>query len=258
MVELPMILNEFLIYIIVGLVCGFVDSSLGMGYGVSATTVLISFGITPAIASASIHTSEGFVDIISGLSHWKFGNIQWNLFWKLILPGVLGAVLGAIFLSYLSLNFAKPFVSFILFFLGIIILIRFLFKQSTFTKQIPHKLIPIIGFIAAFIDISGGGGWGPILTPIFILNDLEPRRAIGTVEVTEPFISFAGVLTFGLLLGFESFLWALVIPLLIGGFILTPIAAYLSKKVPKHLLGISVGLWLVILNLRTILMWIWQ
>ncbi|MHC1623141.1 MAG: sulfite exporter TauE/SafE family protein, partial [Candidatus Methanospirareceae archaeon] len=107
------------IYVLVGLICGFVDSVLGMGYGVSAATVLVSFGLEPALVSASIHTAEGFVDIVSGLSHWKFDNVDKTLFLHLMIPGVAGAVIGALFLSWISAAFAKKFVAVLLFMMGL-------------------------------------------------------------------------------------------------------------------------------------------
>ena len=244
----------FLIYFLVGLVCGFIDSALGMGYGVSSVTILLSFGIAPALASASIHTAEGFVDIVSGVSHWKLGNIDKTLLLKLALPGIIGAIFGAYALTLMSLSFAKPVVSTTLLIMGVLILIRFALKKDAIIKKMPSRLLSILGFVAAFVDVCGGGGWGPILTPTLIVNGHEPRKAVGTVELTEPIISFTAVLVFGLLVGFETFLWHLVLPLIIGGFILTPIAAYVTKKIPKKLFGILIALWLIGLNLRTLLL----
>ena len=246
-------MTEFWIFILVGLICGFIDSSLGMGYGVSAVSVLVTLGITPAIASASIHTAEGFVDTVSAISHWKLGNLEEGLFLRLVIPGVLGAILGALFLSWISLSVAKPFVSFILLGMGIIILFRHLRKRILVEKKLPRRFAPILGFVAAFIDVSGGGGWGPLCTPIFILGGSEPRKAIGTVEVTEPIISFTAMIVFAFTIGLESFLWTIVIPIMLGGFILTPIAAWTSKKVPKRLLGVLIGIWLIALNARTLI-----
>jgi uncharacterized membrane protein YfcA len=244
----------FLIYFIVGLVCGFIDSALGMGYGVSSVTILLSFGIVPAIASASIHTAEGFVDIVSGVSHWKLGNVNKELLLKLTVPGIIGAILGAYTLSLMSLSFAKPVVSSILLVMGLLILLRFALKKGVILRKIPSRLISLLGFAAAFVDVCGGGGWGPILTPTLILDGHEPRKAVGTVEITEPIISFTAVIVFGLLFGFETFLWQLVLPLMIGGFVLTPLAAYLTKKIPKQLFGVLIGVWLMALNLRTLLL----
>ena len=244
----------FLIYLLVGLICGFIDSALGMGYGVSSVTILLSFGIVPAIASASIHTAEGFVDVISGVSHWKLGNVDKGLLLKLAVPGIIGAILGAYALSLLSLSFAKPVVSSILLIMGLLILLRFAMKKNVVFKKMPSRLMSLLGFVAAFVDVCGGGGWGPILTPTLIFNGHEPRKAVGTVELTEPIISFTAVIVFGLLFGFEAFLWQLVLPLIIGGFILTPLAAYITKKIPKQLFGILIGVWLTALNLRTLLL----
>lgn len=70
-----------------------------MGYGVSSQA-LLSFGITPAIASASVHTAEGFVDIVSGVSHWKFGNVDKSMILDLLITGVIGAIFGACVLIY--------------------------------------------------------------------------------------------------------------------------------------------------------------
>lgn len=243
-----------LIYLIVGLVCGFIDSALGMGYGVSSVTILLSFGIAPAIASASIHTAEGFVDIVSGASHWKLGNVDKELLIKLIVPGIIGAILGAYALSLMSLSFAKPVVSSILLVMGLLILLRFAMKKNGIFKKMPSRLMSLLGFVAAFVDVCGGGGWGPILTPTLIFNGHEPRKAVGTVEITEPVISFTAVIVFGLLFGFDAFLWQLILPLIVGGFVLTPLAAYLTKKIPKQLFGVLIGVWLTVLNLRTLLL----
>lgn len=245
-------MDAFLVYIIVGLVCGAIDSSLGMGYGVSSTSILLSFGIAPAIASASIHTAEGFVDIVSGVSHWKFGNIDKSMILDLTITGMIGAVLGAYTLSMLSLEFAKPLVSLILICLAMVILSKFLFKRVTHERNISKNVTRLLGFVGAFIDVLGGGGWGPIVTSTLVANGKHPKKAVGTAEITEPIISFTAVIVFGLLFGFETFLWSIVLPITVGGIILTPIAAYMTKKIPKKWFGILVGIWLLVLNLRTV------
>lgn len=259
-----MIWESFIALMVAGLACGFVDSSLGMGYGVTSATVLVSFGIAPAVASASVHTAEALVDSISAGSHLKLGNVRKDLIVPLLICGTIGAVLGAAGLSFLALKAAKPIVASILLCMGLAILIKFLFRWKKDGKSSPSsesekvnyskKKLAILGFVAGFVDASGGGGWGPILTPTFIATGSNPRKAVGTVEFTEPIISVATVVTFGLIIGFESFLWNIVLPIVIGGIILTPIAAYVCSKTPRRLLGILVGLWVAALNIRTLIM----
>jgi len=261
-----MIWEDFIALVIAGLSCGFVDASLGMGYGVTSASVLVSFGIAPAVASASVHTAEAVVDTISGGFHLKFGNVRKDLLVPLLICGTIGAVLGAAGLSFLALSAAKPIVASVLMCMGLVISIKFLFRWKKGGKSSPssssgsekvnysRKKIAVLGFVAGFIDASGGGGWGPILTPAFVATGSNPRKAVGTVEFTEPIISVATFVTFGLIIGFESFLWNIVLPILIGGIILSPIAAYLCSKTPRRLLGILVGLWVAVLNIRTLIM----
>ncbi len=240
-----------LAFIMAGLFCGFVDACLGMGFGVTSTSVLVTFGVAPAIASASVHTAEAAVDIVSAISHWKLGNVDFRLSKHLLLPGVVASVLGAVFLSGLNLEVAKPFVRVGLIIMGLMILYEHL-KPGTTKNWIRSRMTKtratILGFIAAFVDVAVGGGWGPLGTPALILSGEEPRKAVGVIEFTEPVISLTAVLTFGLLLGFENFMWDMTLPMIAGGVILSPVASYLTSKMPKKLLGILIGLWLVALN----------
>ena len=251
-------LVSFLAMVLAGLLCGFVDSALGMGYGVSATTVFLAFGISPAIASASVHTSETVVDFVSAISHWRFGNFERGHFIRLTLPGIAGAVLGALFISWAAVSISNIWVSGVLLVLGAFILARFLRRNLNIKRRLSNRSLPFLGAFAAFIDVSSGGGWGPICTSVYVLNGTEPRKAVGIVEITEPLISLTSVIAFGVLIGFENFLWALALPMILGGFILTPIAALTAKKIPKRWFGILIGVWLITLNTRTLIRSIWH
>lgn len=257
-----MIWGDFIAFVLAGLACGFVDSSLGMGYGVTSATVLVSFGIAPAVASASVHTAEAIVDMVSAGCHLKFGNVRKDLLLSLLPCGTIGAILGAAGISLLVISVAKPIVASVLLVMGLLILTKFLFRwkkgressSSSEDRTYSRKKLAALSFVAGFIDASGGGGWGPILTPAFVATGSNPRKAVGTVEFTEPVVSFAAFITFGLIIGFKSFMWNIVVPMLIGGIILTPIAAYVCSKTPRRLLGILVGSWVAALNLRTLIM----
>ena len=224
-----------------------------LGYGISAASIIMMLDITPVIASASIHISEGLVGIVSAISHWSVGNVEKSLFLRLFIPGVAGAVVGASFLLSIPASISKLYVSLILFGMGIIIFSRFLRRKIIVKKKLPMQFIPFLGFVAAYLDVSGCGGWGPLCTPTFILGGAEPRKAVGTVEATEPIISITAIIFFAFSIGLKSFLWRIIIPITLGGILLTPIAAWLTKQVPKKILGIFIGLWLIILNGRLLI-----
>lgn len=257
----------FLIVALVGWVAQFINGTLGMGYGIFSTSLLIGSGLYPAIASASVHTAEVFTTLISGAAHFSLGNIKHDLVLQLSLPGIAGGALGAYFVASVPGKVIKPVVASLLLAMGLIVIYRFLRKSSSEpvdpdpgvavsaaeVKTAPAKLA-MLGFAAAFMDAVGGGGWGPIATPSLILTgDHEPRKVVGSVNLVEFFVTLAEVLTFLVTLGPKSFRWDIVFALLIGGVIAAPMAAFLCHRVPERLLGLLIGAVLVALNLRTLL-----
>lgn len=238
-----------------GLFAQYIDGTLGMGYGVSASSFLIAVSLAPAIVSASVHTAEIFASLASGISHLRFGNVDKKIALPLIIPGVVGGIIGAYFLAGVSGNLIRPFIGIMLLILGVRIFTRFFWKRRvTITHgEFSKRFLLPLGFVGGMFDAIGGGGWGPICTAALVsTNKTEPRYVVGSVNMAEFFTTIAIVLTFGFTLGFENFLWHFTIPLIIGGVIAAPIAAYTCKRISPVVLGTSVGALLIVLNIRTV------
>lgn len=242
--------SSILLYILAGFTAQMIDGALGMAYGVTATTFLLSFGITPAASSASVHASEVFTSGVSGLMHLKFGNVNTKLFRKLLIPGVIGAILGAYILSsFEQYNYIiKPIVSVYTLILGIVILFKALRKDKIRNKI--KRIFPL-ATVGGFLDSIGGGGWGPIVSSTLIARGRNPRYTIGSVNLAEFFIALSSSLTFITLIGLTH--WTIIIGLIIGGVIAAPIAAYLANKIPTKAIMILVGLVVIILSFKRIL-----
>jgi uncharacterized membrane protein YfcA len=226
-----------------------VDGALGMAYGATATTFLLSFGISPAAASASVHASEIFTTGASGISHLRFKNVNTKLFRSLLLPGILGAILGAYILSSLeNFNYViKPLVSVYTLILGVLIITKAL-RKVKMKKKI--KYVGRLAFVGAFLDSIGGGGWGPIVSSTLIVNGRSWRYTIGSVNLAEFFITLASSLTFFTLIGLHH--WTVIAGLIIGGMIAAPFAAYLTTKIPVRGGLIAVGVVIITISLRTL------
>ena len=234
----------------------FVDGALGMGYGTTASSVLIAAGLIPALVSASVHTAEIFTSLVSGASHVRFGNVDKGIVFPLATSGVVGGIVGAYTLASLvaSTNM-KPIVGALLLLLGVGILLRSLQRKigRYHTGRFSKRLLLPLGFVGGALDAIGGGGWGPVATATLVTsNQTTPRYIIGSVNVAEFFVTTAIVLTFGLTLGFQNFLWHITLPLMVGGMLIAPVAAYTSSRVSPVLMGVAVGLLLVILNVKTL------
>lgn len=241
--------SSILYYILAGFVAQMIDGALGMAYGVTATTFLLSGGISPAASSASVHASEIFTSGVSGLMHLKFGNVNTKLFRKLLIPGVVGAILGAYVLTSLeNYNYIlKPLVSTYTLFLGIVILTKAI-KKDGIRKRI-KRLIPL-AFTGGLMDSIGGGGWGPIVSSTLIAGGRNARYTIGSVNLTEFFVALASSITFVTVIGLTH--WMIIIGLIIGGIIAAPIAAYLANKIPTKSIMILVGVVVIIISLKRI------
>jgi uncharacterized protein len=247
----PHINFTFFAFVVVGFLAQMVDGSLGMGYGISCATCLFSLGVPPVAISAAIHTSEIFSTGISGFSHYKFGNVNKKLFKHLVVPGVLGAIFGALLLVFLEDKYGKmlmPFVALYAVFLGVKILIK-AFKPIP--KNSKLKRVGWLGGIGGFMDSFGGGGWGPIVTSTLIARGKSPRYTIGTVSLSEFFVTLVSAITFFVSVGLSHI--NIVIGLLIGSTIAAPIAAKLSGKIPRKTMMVGVGLMVIIWSIRMII-----
>lgn len=239
---------EIFFFTLVGGVAQFVDGSIGMGFGMLSSTLLITLGTSAALASASVHLAEIGTTLVSGISHWKRSNVDWSLLKLIAIPGSVGAFLGAHFLSSLDLSSARDFVSLVLFVLGFFVLYKVIFSRKL---AIPNgrRTMPLIGLTAGFVDAAGGGGWGPLATPVLMsATNLEPRKVIGTVSAAEFLVAISATAGFLMNLHKIGFDLSVVTGLAIGGMLIAPVAARLVSVLPRLWLGIAVGLGIVLLN----------
>ena len=216
--------DNLLLFILVGFLAQIIDGSLGMAYGVSSSSFLLTIGVSPVAASASIHVSEVFTTAVSGISHWKFGNVDKQLVKRLAIPGIIGGITGAYLLVHLPGEKIKPFVSAYLVLMGLRILWK-AFKHHHDSEEDNRVPLTSLGFIGGLFDAIGGGGWGTIITTTLIANGSAPRKVIGSVNLTEFFVTFCEAVTFLLTFGFLEY-WKVIVGLMIGGGIAAPMGAF--------------------------------
>lgn len=243
---------NWIIFALVGSTAQLIDGSLGMGFGLTSSTLLVTLGASAAVASAAVHFAEIGTTLASGVSHWHAENIDKRILLRLAIPGGIGAFLGATFLSFIDLSSSKIFISTLLLFLGFLLLYRNVFKsqgQVNMVEITNPNFLTYLGFTGGFVDASGGGGWGPIVTPTLITTTAtEPRKVIGTVSAAEFVVALSASLGFLLQIARIDIDWAIVGGLAIGGVIAAPIAARLVGKLPARQLGIVVALAIITLN----------
>jgi len=232
-------------FILIGFAAQLIDGALGMAYGQISSTLLISMGVPPAMASAGVHTAETFTTGVSGLSHVAHRNVDWRLFFRLVVPGVIGGVTGAYVLTAVDAAVAKPFVLAYLAALGV-----YLFYRGVMHKHVERrpKVVEPLGLVGGFLDAAGGGGWGGIVTSNLLVQGSNPRKTIGTVNTAEFFLTVTISATFIAALGWAAFTMA-TIGLLIGGVAAAPFGAWVAKRVNPDTLLTFVGAILTVITL---------
>ncbi len=240
--------SEFALYVLAGFVAQLIDGALGMAYGVSASSLLMAFGVPPAATSATVHAAECFTTGASAISHHAFGNVDRFLFRRLLVPAVIGAVVGAYALSSIDGEVLKPYVSGYLILMGLVIIAK------AFTRVPPRNvtthLVPL-GFFGALVDAMGGGGWGPIVASNLIMRGNNVRITVGSVNAVEFFVTLAASITFFLTIGLTH--WTMIVGLALGGVIAAPFGAWAAKHIPHKPFMILVGLLVTGLSVRNLL-----
>ncbi len=247
--------DNYLFYwmMLAGFCAEIVAGSMGMGYGVICTTILLILNVPPPLISASIHSAESFTSAAGSISHWQLGNVDKKLVKALAIPAVIGAVIGALTLTYVGENYAKltkPVIAAYTMYLGFRIL-RNAYKNKNGNGYKKKKInIPILALIGGFIDSFGGGGWGPLVTGTFIKNGHAPRYVIGSSTMAKCILTVASAITFIFTVGIQH--WNIVAGLLIGGIITAPFSAMLTVRLPIQKMFIAVGIVVIIMSFITI------
>jgi hypothetical protein len=241
-------MDDVLLFAAIGFAAQMIDGAIGMAYGVTSTTALLAFGVSPAVASASVHAAEVFTTGVSGAAHWRLGNVDKSIFRRLVIPGMVGGAIGAFVLSSVPGDTIRPFVSAYLCVMGGVILYKAL-RRAHIHKVPVNRLMPL-GLVGAALDAIGGGGWGPMVTSTMVSWGVPARLAVGTSNAVEFFVTTVISGTFLLTIGFE--LWSIILGLVLGGCLAAPFAAYVTRRLPDRPLMILVGVTIMLLSIRDI------
>ncbi|ASW73489.1 ABC transporter permease [Chryseobacterium piperi] len=238
-----------------GFMAEIVAGSMGMGYGVICTTILLLLNVPPPVVSASIHSAESFTTAAGSFSHYKLGNVNKKMVWVLFPLAIVGAIIGALTLSHYGEYYAhiiKPIIACYTLYLGLNIL-KNAFKEKKPSHAKPKKRtnLRVLGFVGGFIDSFAGGGWGPLVTGTLIKEGRIPRYVVGSSTVAKFLLTLTSAITFIFTIGIHH--WNIVLGLLLGGVFTAPFSAMLTSKLPTKKMFIVVGVVVIIMSMITII-----
>ncbi|AZB16922.1 ABC transporter permease [Chryseobacterium indologenes] len=238
-----------------GFMAEIVAGSMGMGYGVICTTILLLLNVPPPVVSASIHSAESFTTAAGSFSHYKLGNVNKKMVLVLFPLAIVGSVIGALTLSHYGEYYAhivKPIIACYTLYLGVNILRNaFKIKKSVQGKPRRRTNLRILGLVGGFIDSFAGGGWGPLVTGTLIKEGRIPRYVVGSCTVAKFLLTITSAITFIFTIGIHH--WNIVLGLLLGGVFTAPFSAMLTSKLPTKKMFVVVGIVVIAMSLVTII-----
>jgi uncharacterized membrane protein YfcA len=262
-------MGQLLLVGLAGFLACLVDGALGMGFGPTASSILLGAGLSPSAASTTVNLAKVVTGLASALSHWRFGNVDRKLVLQLAIPGAIGALIGVTVLNNVDGDDLKPILSALLFVVGIRILVRFSRQRPVSAAdaradEAEHRGEPLPEWNSRGTEVAataGGitngliGAWGPVVTPFLLHRGLPPRFAIGSVNTAE--VAVAVVASGSLLasLGGAGLDVGIILAMLIGGVLAAPLAAYVIRFLPARGMGIAVSGLLMVTNLRELFNW---
>lgn len=262
-------MGQLLLVGLAGFLACLVDGALGMGFGPTASSILLGAGLSPSAASTTVNLAKVVTGLASAVSHWRFGNVDHKLVLRLALPGAVGAVIGVTVLANVDGDTLKPILAALLFVVGVRILVRFSRQRPVSAEdarrdEAEHQGEPIPAWNSAgteAIATAGGvtngliGAWGPVVTPFLLARGLPPRFAVGSVNTAE--VAVAVVASGSLLgtLGGAGLDVGIVLAVLVGGVLAAPLAAYVIRFLPAREMGIAVSGLLMATNFRELCNW---
>jgi hypothetical protein len=236
-----------------------VDGALGMGFGPTSSSLLLGIGLAPASVSAAVNLAKVASGLVSGVSHWRFRNVDRRLVGELALPGCAGALLGAALLSNVSVAALRPLLAALLLLVGVRMLVRFM-RTPLAAGNDGSGAAPLprgVRWAAAAGGVTNGliGAWGPVVTPFLVQRGVNPRIAIGSVNTAEVAVASVSALTLIASLGRAGVDGPVALAMLVGGVLAAPLAAWLVRFVPPRPMGVLVAGLLLLTSSRELLVW---
>lgn len=245
-------MTDLLIVALAGFFASMVDGALGMGFGPTSASILLSSGISPAATSATVNLAKIATGLAAGVSHWRFDNIDRRLVLRLAIPGAFGALIGTTVLANVDGDDLRPVLAVMLLLVGLRILFRFsraLPAASVATvEEVPTAGPPDLDVRGVEVAGAAGGvtnglvgAWGPVVTPFLLQRGLPPRYAIGSVNTAEVAVAVVSAASLITSLGGKGIELGVVLAMLGGGVAAAPLAAYVVRYIPARLLGLAVA-----------------
>jgi uncharacterized membrane protein YfcA len=261
----------FILILFIALLCQYISISVGVGYGIVLTPLLLILGFAPLQVVPAVLFSQLAGGTIGSLAHHRLGNVELGfrrddkpvsarLRWLNYLPrsndakviailavfGIMGVLVGVFTAINIPRIALETYIGAVVLGIGLLLLIR-LNKKSTFS----WRGLTAIGILGGFNKGISGGAYVVLAAGGQIIVGRETKNSLGSTTMAVTIVCAVGFLGY-LLLG-KDIHWLLIAAASVGSVIAAPFAALTVKKIAAAKLKLGIGLATTILGLITII-----
>lgn len=233
--------------------CGYVDATLGMGYGSTLAPLLIILGFKPLDVVPAILASQLSAGALGSWAHHYIGNVDLHparLAFKISLAlaaaSVAGSIVGVRIALRLPELYLEAWVGFLVAAVGLITIVTY-GRQFRFS----WGRITALGILAAFNKGITGGGYGPIIMGGQLLAGVPSKNAVGITTLAETLACVVGVAGFAAARGTVK--WHLAPFLIAGAVAAVPFSALTLSVLKTTYVRIGIGFVTFSLGILTLL-----
>ena len=252
-------LSDFflILIIILGFLGAFLDSSMGMGYGLLAPIFLI-LGLDVFIVVPVLLFSQMTTGFVGSIFHSLYDNVDFSsdetqnvkttiLFIGMGFTGMTIAVLLAINISVIIL----------MLYIGILMIVAGVLMFPKIKFNYSWKRMVLLNGLASFNKAISGGGYGPIMTIGQMASGRDARKSVAFTDFIEAFLSGFGFLLYLLFNQYIGINLVITVQMslimIISGIVATPLGAFVTKRMEEKntrniigVLSVSIGVFTLI------------
>ena len=285
-------LGMYVLFGVIALICEYIDSALGGGYGTILVPVLLSFNVDITLLVPAVLFTEIWTGFGSAALHHCVGNVDFRFRIRsknrvpskeiltnggsiletpkasmreriadrieiskdFKISAILGlcGIVGGIFAAFIAISI-NPII--IKTYVGVLVILVGLLVFIRLQWKFSWWKISGIGLLAAFNKGLSGGGYGPLISSGQIIVERNPRKAVASTSLSEGVVCISALIIYFTVNGSTltpNFGW-FILALLIGALLSVPFAVLTIKYIPIKKLQPLIGGTTIILGVFVLL-----
>jgi uncharacterized membrane protein YfcA len=239
--------------LVVAFVMEMIDSTIGGGFGTVLSPLLLIFGFEAVPVVTSILLSEILTGFVVGALHNKASSLriletrQSRITLTIFMISGVGASLFAMFVVIsIDAFFVKLYIAILVMVMGLVML-----YNRNADRTFSYRIITALGILCGFNKAISGGGYGPIATSGQIISGAESKMSVAITSISEAVICVVSFISYFLIFGITNF--SLLISIILGAILATPISAIAVSKTKERNLTLLIGVSVLIIGVVLLL-----